>query len=124
MTTVMLHDGAAAPRLERPQPAVKVVRGGDYGLNRARRFARMVARVLALAIVLGLVISVLYSHAKLTELSGEINEVNTQLAAARSEYDYLSTRMSDITSRASLQEVAEGQLGLVCLLYTFPSPRD
>ena len=87
MTTVMLHDGAAAPRLERPQPAVKVVRGGDYGLNRARRFARMVARVLALAIVLGLVISVLYSHAKLTELSGEINEVNTQLAAARSE-DY------------------------------------
>ena len=115
MTTVMLHDGAAAPRLERPQPAVKVVRGGDYGLNRVRRFARMVARVLALAVVLGLVISVLYSHAKLTELSGEINEVNTQLAAARSEYDYLSTRMSDITSRASLQEVAEGQLGLVKL---------
>ena len=112
MTTVMLHDGAAAPRLERPQPAVKVVRGGDYGLNRARRFARMVARVLALAIVLGLVISVLYSHAKLTELSGEINEVNTQLAAARSEYDYLSTRMSDITSRASLQEVAEGLVKL------------
>ena len=111
----MLHDGAAAPRLERPQPAVKVVRGGDYGLNRVRRFARMVARVLALAVVLGLVISVLYSHAKLTELSGEINEVNTQLAAARSEYDYLSTRMSDITSRASLQEVAEGQLGLVKL---------
>ena len=97
MTTVMLHDGAAAPRLERPQPVVKVVRGGDYGLNRARRFARMVARVLALAIVLGLVISVLYSHAKLTELSGEINEVNTQLAAARSEYDYLSTRMSDLS---------------------------
>lgn len=115
MTTVMLHDGAAATRLERPQPAVKVVRGGDYGLNRVRRFARMVARVLALAVVLGLVISVLYSHAKLTELSGEINEVNTQLAAARSEYDYLSTRMSDITSRASLQEVAEGQLGLVKL---------
>ena len=115
MTTVMLHGGAAAPRLERPQPAVKVVRGGDYGLNRVRRFARMVARVLALAVVLGLVISVLYSHAKLTELSGEINEVNTQLAAARSEYDYLSTRMSDITSRASLQEVAEGQLGLVKL---------
>ena len=55
----------------------------------------------------------LYSHAKLTELSGQINEVNTQLAAAQSEYDYLSTKMSDITSRASLQDVAEGQLGLV-----------
>ena len=48
-------------------------------------------------------------------MSGQINEVNTQLAAAQSEYDYLSTKMSDITSRASLQEVAEGQLGLVKL---------
>ena len=115
MTTVLLHDGAAAPKLEHPRPNVKVVRGGDRGLNRARRFARTILRTLAVAIVLGLIISVLYSHAKLTELSGQINEVNTQLAAAQSEYDYLSTRMSDITSRASLQEVAEGQLGLVKL---------
>lgn len=115
MTTVLLHSGAAAPKLETPRPQVKVVRGGNRGLNRARRFAQATLRTLALAIVLGLIVSVLYSHAKLTELSGQINEVNTQLAAARSEYDYLSTRMSDITSRASLQEVAEGQLGLVKL---------
>ena len=115
MTTVLLHEGAAAPKLEHPRPNVKVVRGGNRGLNRARRFARTVVRVLAVAIVLGLIVSVLYSHAKLTELSGKINEVNTELAAAQSEYDYLSTRMSDITSRASLQEVAEGQLGLVKL---------
>ena len=115
MTTVLLHSGAAAPKLETPRPQVKVVRGGNRGLNRARRFAQATLRTLALAIVLGLVVSVLYSHAKLTELSGQINEVNTQLAAAQSEYDYLSTKMSDITSRASLQEVAEGQLGLVKL---------
>ena len=115
MTTVLLHSGAAAPKLETPRPQVKVVRGGNRGLNRARRFAQATLRTLALAIVLGLVVSVLYSYAKLTELSGQINEVNTQLAAAQSEYDYLSTKMSDITSRASLQEVAEGQLGLVKL---------
>ena len=115
MTTVLLHSGAAAPKLETPRPQVKVVRGGNRGLNRARRVAQATLRTLALAIVLGLVVSVLYSHAKLTELSGQINEVNTQLAAAQSEYDYLSTKMSDITSRASLQEVAEGQLGLVKL---------
>ena len=113
MTTVLLHSGAAAPKLETPRPQVKVVRGGNRGLNRARRFAQATLRTLALAIVLGLVVSVLYSHAKLTELSGQINEVNTQLAAAQSEYDDLSTKMSDITSRASLQDVAEGQLGLV-----------
>lgn len=115
MTTVLLHSGAAAPKLETPRPQVKVVRGGNRGLNRARRFAQATLRTLALAIVLGLIVSVLYSHAKLTELSGQINEVNIQLTAAQSEYDYLSTKMSDITSRASLQEVAEGQLGLVKL---------
>lgn len=115
MTTVLLHSGAAAPKIETPRPQVKAVRGGNHGLNRARRFARATLRTLALAIVLGLIVSVLYSHAKLTELSGQINEVNTELAAAQSEYDYLSTKMSDITNRASLQEVAEGQLGLVKL---------
>ena len=62
MTTVLLHSGAAAPKLETPRPQVKVVRGGN-----------------------------------------------------QSEDDYLSTKMSDISSRASLQEVAEGQLGLVKL---------
>lgn len=115
MTTVLLHNGAAAPKLEKPRPQVKVVRGGNRGLQRARRFAQATLRILAAAILLGLVVSVLYSHAKLTELSGEINAVNTELTAAQSEYDYLSTKMSDITSRASLQEVAEGQLGLVKL---------
>ena len=65
MTTVLLHSGAAAPKLETPRPQVKVVRGGNRGLNRARRFAQATLRTLALAIVLGLVISVLYSHAKL-----------------------------------------------------------
>ena len=115
MTTVLLHNGAAAPKLEKPRPQVRVVRGGNRGLQRARRFAQATLRILAAAILLGLVVSVLYSHAKLTELSGEINTVNTELTAAQSEYDYLSTKMSDITSRASLQEVAEGQLGLVKL---------
>ena len=113
MTTVLLHNGAVAPKLEKPRPQVKVVRGGNRGLQRARRFAQATLRILTTAILLGLVVSVLYSHAKLTELSGEINAVNTELTAAQSEYDYLSTKMSDITSRASLQDVAEGQLGLV-----------
>ena len=111
----MRHSGAAAPRLAPPRPEVRVVRGGTRGLNRARRFARTLLHVMAVATVAGLIISVLYSHAKLVELNGQINSINTELAAAQSEYDYLSTKMSDITSRASLQEVAEGQLGLVKL---------
>ena len=56
-----------------------------------------------------------YSQAKITELNGKINEARTDLTAAQSEYDYLSAQMSEITSRSSLQQVAEGELGLVQL---------
>ena len=113
MTTVLLHTGQTAPKVERPQPKVKVVRGGRHGLNRARHLAAAMVNVLAVALLLGLVVSVVYSQAKITELNGQINEAKTQLTAAQSEYDYLATQMSNITSRTSLQQVAEGQLGLV-----------
>ena len=102
MTTVLLHTGQTAPILEPRQPEMRVVRGGKHGLNRARQFASVALHVIAAALLLGLIFSVVHSQARITELT-----------AAQSEYDYLSTKMSDITSRASLQEVAEGQLGLV-----------
>ena len=115
MTTVLLHTGQTAPILEPRQPEVRVVRGGKHGLNRARQFAAVALYVIAAALLLGLIFSVVHSQARITELNGQINDTRTDLTAAQSEYDYLSTKMSDITSRASLQEVAEGQLGLVKL---------
>lgn len=113
MTTVLLHTGQTAPKLETRQPELRMVRGGKHGLNRARQFASVMLRVVAVALLLGLVFSVVHSQARITELNGQINSTRTDLTAAQSEYDYLSTKMSDITSRASLQDVAEGQLGLV-----------
>ena len=113
MTTVLLHTGQTAPKVERPQPRVRVVRGGRHGLNRVRRLAASMLQVLAVALLLGLIVSVVYSQAKITELNGQINETRTQLTAAQSEYDYLTTQMSNITSRTNLQQVAEGELGLV-----------
>ena len=113
MTTVLLHTGQTAPKVERPQPRVRVVRGGRHGLNRVRRLAASMLQVLAVALLLGLIVSVVYSQAKITELNGQINETKTQLTAAQSEYDYLTTQMSNITSRTNLQQVAEGELGLV-----------
>ena len=115
MTTVVLHTGQTAPKLERPQPQVRVVRGGRHGLSRARQVALSMLNVLAVALLLGLIVSVVYSQAKITELNGKINEARTDLTAAQSEYDYLSAQMSEITSRSSLQQVAEGELGLVQL---------
>ena len=113
MTTVLLHTGQTAPKVERPQPRVRVVRGGRHGLNRVRRLAASMLQVLAVALLLGLIVSVVYSQAKITELNGQINETRAQLTTAQSEYDYLTTQMSNITSRTNLQQVAEGELGLV-----------
>ena len=113
MTTVLLHTGQTALILEPRQPEMRVVRGGKHGLNRARQFAAVALYVIAAALLLGLIFSVVHSQARITELNGQINDTRTGLTAAQSEYDYLSTKMSDITSRASLQDVAEGQLGLV-----------
>lgn len=113
MTTVLLHTGQTAPKVQRPQPKVQVVRGGRHGLNRARHVAASTLNVLAVALLLGLIVSVVYSQAKITELNGQINDTKTQLTAAQSEYDYLASQMNNITSRTSLQQVAEGQLGLV-----------
>ena len=110
MTTVLLHTGQTAPILEPRQPEMRVVRGGKHGLNRARQFAAVALHVIAAALLLGLIFSVVHSQARITELNGQINDTRTDLTAAQSEYDYLSTKMSDITS---LQDVAEGQLGLV-----------
>ena len=69
--------------------------------------------VLGLACTLAAQYFAAKAQARITELNGQINDTRTDLTAAQSEYDYLSTKMSDITSRASLQDVAEGQLGLV-----------
>ena len=101
MTTVLLHEGSAAPKLEPlPRPQVRAVRGGTGYAKCGAVFG-------------GLAISSLMSGATLMELNAQVDEVSVQLAEAQSEYDYLNTRMNDITSRASLQQVAEGELGLV-----------
>lgn len=113
MTTVLLHTGQTAPKIQASRPRVQVVRGGRHGLNRARQLAASTVLVLAAALLLGLIVSVVYSQAKITELNGQINAAKSDLAAAQSDYDYLSSQMSAITSRTSLQQVAEGELGLV-----------
>ena len=52
MTTVLLHEGSAAPKLEpSPRPQVRAVRGGNHGLNRVRHVMRTAVIVLILAAV-------------------------------------------------------------------------
>lgn len=98
---------------QQPRPAVRVVKGGRYGgLNKARHVFRTFGRVLVCALILGLIVSVVQSQAVITELSGQIEETRRELADEQSEYDYLSTSLSNITSRANVAQIAEGELGL------------
>ena len=64
MTTVLLHTGQTAPKIQTPRPRVQVVRGGRHGLNRARQLAASTVLVLAAALLLGLIVSVVYSQAR------------------------------------------------------------
>ena len=101
MTTVLLHEGSTAPKLEPPpRPQVRAVRGGNHGLNRVRHVMRTAVIVLILAVFGGLAISSLMSGATLMELNAQVDEVSVQLAEAQSEYDYLNTRMNDIARRS------------------------
>ena len=83
MTTVLLHEGSAAPKLEPPpRPQVRAVRGGNHGLNRVRHVMRTAVIVLILAVFGGLAISSLMSGATLMELNAQVDEVSAQLAEA------------------------------------------
>ena len=91
-------------------PRVRVVKGGRYGLSKARQFARTAGTVLVIAIFFGLFASIVASQARITQLSGEIDDAKSELTNAQSYNDYLSTTMDHSTS---VQQEAEDRLGLV-----------
>ncbi len=93
-------------------PRVRVVRGGRFALSRVRDIARQVASVLGLAVLLGLITAIVASQAKLTELCGEVDSTKADLATAATTYNYLSTKMDDISNSANIDEAA-ARLGLV-----------
>ena len=83
------------------------------GLSKARQFARTAGTVLVIAIFFGLFASIVASQARITQLSGEIDDAKSELTNAQSYNDYLSTTMDQITNSTSVQQEAEDRLGLV-----------
>ena len=69
--------------------------------------------VLVIAIFFGLFASIVASQARITQLSGEIDDAKSELTNAQSYNDYLSTTMDQITNSTSVQQEAEDRLGLV-----------
>lgn len=96
----------------RRAPRVRVVRGGRFALSRARDVVRQLASMLGLAVLLGLITAIVASQAKLTELCGEVDATKADLATAVTTYNYLSTKMDDISNSANIDEAA-ARLGLV-----------
>lgn len=112
--TSAAYDTRAAKRIQAPSaPSMRVVRGGRYGLSKAKQMARVVMLVLVAGLLTSLIVSVVVSQARITQLSGDIEAARRQLTTAQSTYDYLSSTMDGITSRANVQQIAEGRLGLV-----------
>lgn len=111
MTTAAYKIERTAP--VRRTPRVRVVRGGRFALSRARDLARQVASVVGIAVLLGLITAIVASQAKLTELCGEIDATRADLSTATTRYDYLSTKMDEISNAANIDEVAQTRLGLV-----------
>lgn len=99
-------------------PDVKVVQGGrarrrTRRLDTLRQLAHTFRMFLAAGVILFLVSGLIYSQARITELSGDIEKERDALVKAQSNYDYLSGQMDDITSSTNIAAVAQAELGLV-----------
>ena len=97
----------------RRAPRVRVVRGGRFGLSRAKDVMRQAASVVAVAVILALITAIVAGQAKLTELSGEIDATRSDLATAQTTYEYLTGKMDEISNSANIDEAAQNRLGLV-----------
>ena len=58
-------------------PRVRVVKGGRYGLSKARQFARTAGTVLVIAIFFGLFASIVASQARITQLDRKSTRLNS-----------------------------------------------
>lgn len=97
-------------RASRPRAKVKAVRGKKKA---PRLNLRAVKTVAAAVVMVALVVGFLYSQAVITELTVDIQDVQSQLVSEQSTYNYLSGVLDSKTSLRNVEQIAAGQLGLV-----------
>ena len=97
-------------RAQRPRAKVRAVRGK----KRASRLNLQTLKTAAVAVVMAaLVVGFLYSQATITELTVDIQNVQSDLVSEQSTYNYLSGVLDSKTSLRSVEQIAAGELGLV-----------
>ena len=97
-------------RAQRPRAKVRAVRGR----KKASRLNLQTVKTVAVAVVMAaLVVGFLYSQATITELTVDIQSVQSDLVSEQSTYNYLSGVLDSKTSLRSVEQIAAGELGLV-----------
>ena len=97
-------------RAQRPRAKVRAVRGK----KKASRLNLQTVKTVAVAVVMAaLVVGFLYSQATTTELTVDIQNVQSDLVSEQSTYNYLSGVLDSKTSLRSVEQIAAGELGLV-----------
>lgn len=97
-------------RPERRRAKVRAVRGR----KKAARLNLQTIKTVAVAVVMAaLVVGFLYSQATITELTVDIQNVQSQLVSEQSTYNYLSGVLDSKTSLRNVEQIAAGELGLV-----------
>lgn len=97
-------------RAQRPRAKVRAVRGR----KKASRLNLQTVKTVAMAVVMAaLVVGFLYSQATITELTVDIQNVQSELVSEQSTYNYLSGVLDSKTSLRNVEQIAAGELGLV-----------
>ena len=97
-------------RTQRPRAKVRAVRGK----KKASRLNLQTVKTVALAVVMAaLVVGFLYSQATITELTVDIQNVQSELVSEQSTYNYLSGVLDSKTSLRNVEQIAASELGLV-----------
>ena len=101
------------PQQQKFQPTIIPVPPAHRGCALSRADATARARHASLPARRARFASIVASQARITQLSGEIDDAKSELTNAQSYNDYLSTTMDQITNSTSVQQEAEDRLGLV-----------
>ena len=97
-------------RTQRSRAKVRAVRGK----KKASRLNLQTVKTVALAVVMAaLVVGFLYSQATITELTVDIQNVQSELVSEQSTYNNLSGVLDSKTSLRNVEQIAAGELGLV-----------
>ena len=99
------------PQPER-RPNLRVEQGGKAAISPLRAMMQHGVQILALGLLAGLSVALLFSEARIVELSGEIREAKASLVSAQSQNDYYTTTLNVQSSISSVEDVA-GRLGLM-----------